>query len=154
MAEWSNALDLSSSSFGSAGSNPAGDTTFKKSHSKHLYCFFDLTITNDFCIHTYTPIPPWSSGQDSRLSRVRPGFDSLWGSFWSHSLVVMTCDFESHIPSSNLGGTYYKSSFSNLITILKHSESYFFLFRWCSWLSRMPNTHKVTSSNLVRNYFL
>ena len=36
MAEWSNALDLSSSSFGSAGSNPAGDTFYKKPHSNHL----------------------------------------------------------------------------------------------------------------------
>ena len=35
MAEWSNATDLSSVSFGSAGSNPAGATS-RISHSKFI----------------------------------------------------------------------------------------------------------------------
>ena len=34
MAEWSNATDLSSVSFGSAGSNPAG-ATYRISHSNY-----------------------------------------------------------------------------------------------------------------------
>ena len=37
--------------------------------------------------------PPWSSGQDSRLSRARPGFDSLWGSYsFCHNLFSFLCE--------------------------------------------------------------
>ena len=39
MAEWSNATDLSSVSFGSAGSNPAG-ANFRISHSKFIIVYF------------------------------------------------------------------------------------------------------------------
>ena len=48
MAEWSNASDSRSDSFGSAGSNPAGDTFYKKPHSNHLL-FLESTIPNGFC---------------------------------------------------------------------------------------------------------
>ena len=39
MAEWSNATDLSSVSFGSAGSNPAG-ANCRISHSKFMIVYF------------------------------------------------------------------------------------------------------------------
>jgi hypothetical protein len=45
MAEWSKAVDLRSTIFGCAGSNPAG-SIFKKSYSNYLFAFETLVKFN------------------------------------------------------------------------------------------------------------
>ena len=58
MAEWSKAVDLRSTIFGCAGSNPAGSNS-KKSYSKLLFILENSCGVRFFALHTNVHDPGW-----------------------------------------------------------------------------------------------
>ena len=134
MAEWSNALDLSSSSFGSAGSNPAGDT-YSRNHTAIISIVFGFNnhpwflLTPFFCsagvvgyhvclTRIRSPVRIWCGTffydiVSERLRRwtanplgyARAGSNPADVAFWFLGQGVRRRSRKPKIASSNLAGT-------------------------------------------------